>query len=102
MKATIKITSLNDDINIFANDETNKFIVNGKCIKTNVTEFIGQLAIITSNWEPFYGDPSIVDGAEFIVELTGKTNRRYIGSNDFPLNYDKFTNLIMGVINKCN
>ena len=73
MKATIKITSLNTDVTISANDTTNKMIVNGKNIKFNVPEFIGKLAIITSNWAPFYGENSIIDGEEFIVYLEAPT-----------------------------
>ena len=102
MKATIKITSLNTDVTISANDTTNKMIVNGKNIKFNVPEFIGKLAIITSNWAPFYGENSIIDGEEFIVEITGKTTRRFIGSNAFPSNYNKFAELIQGVLSQCN
>lgn len=102
MKASIKITSLNKDITVSANDTTNKMTVNGKNIKYNVAEFIGKLAIITSNWAPFYGNNSIIDGEKFIVEITGKTTRRFVGLNAFPSNYDKFAKLIQGVLSQCN
>ena len=95
MKIVIRLNSLTEKLIIKIDDEKLTFLVNEKSKKVDINNFVMRLQVIVSSWEPLMVDDSILDGIEYeVVMKLGDKIKKYIGKNAFPLNYDKFIQLI--------
>ena len=99
MKVLIKILNQNEVINISADDEVGKVIVNGKEVEFESGYFIHRVVVITSSWEEKMINNNIFDGFSYKIKLVkGRKEKVFEGKNSFPKNYGEFEKLIGEVL----
>ena len=69
MRVLIKILNQNEVINISADDEVGKVIVNGKEVEFESGYFIHRVVVITSSWEEKLINNNIFDGLSYKIKL---------------------------------
>lgn len=99
MQIVIRLGNINNNLNIKIDDEKSIFLLNGQPKEVDIDKFVMRLQIILASWEPVMINDNIIDGSWYEVEMKlGVKTRKYIGKNEFPLNYGKFIELINEVV----
>ena len=99
MEVLVKLINQNEVINISADDELNKVVVNGKEVDFEAAYFIHRIVVITSSWQEKMIDNNIIDGVSYKVKLIkGKKEKVFEGKNCFPKNYGEFDRLLGEVL----
>jgi len=101
MKIEIQYSSLNNNINIFADTENNIFICNNKVPKISIEDFKEKLLDIIIYWD---NDMTIenymTDAEKFIVSIETDEDYHHFTCNGlYPDNFDEFKNLLQIAIN---
>ena len=81
----------------------NEVLVNCTPIDFDAIKFVGDISLITLNWNNEYVNNSILDGEECRVKLVQDDKERIIKcKNAFPLNYGEFKETINKVVELWN
>ena len=99
MRISILISSADNILKVFLDDENRTFTINSKHIQdVNLDEFASKVLRIISSWENEYKNTNVFDAEQFCVkvEKDGK-EYNYKGFGSYPDNYIYLKSLIYGV-----
>ena len=101
MEVKIKKLGVCGVLNIHASEGNDQIRMAGKSI-SGAGEFISSLLQITANWKEKMNNHNVIDGEEYLITFIsdGKIREIY-GKGAYPINYGKFTSLLMGAVEKC-
>ena len=96
-KIEIKITNLNNKIELFIIPSTLKVYVKDKA-KSIDKEQIDRLLRIICRWDYEYINNSIIDAQTFKIRVYSKNGvDEYFGCGKYPKNYHEFIELVRGI-----
>lgn len=99
MKISILISSAENNLKVFLDDEKRIFTINSKNVQgINLDEFASKVLRIISSWKNEYNNRNVFDTEQFNVKIEkdGK-EYEYKGVGSYPDNYVYLKSLIYGV-----